>query len=284
MKSPDAYKAYTGHFAWPTLLLTAAVALLFLAAWVGVLSDTLPLWVGSAMSTLAAYLGFTVMHEASHGNIHGRRRGLVRFANALGWIAGVPLLAPYGAFRALHLRHHSHTNHTTKDPDFFVAGSPWTALLRCATTLPRYYFEFGFKPGVADVASVKKERLAVIATVLVYAGLSATLIASGLALEWALLWLLPALLATTVLAFLFDYLPHHPHNVRERFHDTRAIDVRWLDALMLGQNLHLIHHLYPRVPFYRYRAAFDDHRPDLEARGAPIVTGLTARPVRSSAE
>ncbi len=34
---------------------------------------------------------------------------------------------------------------------------------------------------------------------------------------------------------------------------------------------HLVHHLFPRVPFYRYGTCFHALRPDLEARGADIV-------------
>ena len=44
-----------------------------------------------------------------------------------------------------------------------------------------------------------------------------------------------------------------------------------LTTLLLGQNYHLIHHLYPAVPFFRYGACFREIRADLAVRGAPIM-------------
>jgi len=53
-----------------------------------------------------------------------------------------------------------------------------------------------------------------------------------------------------------------------------------LDTPLLGQNLHLVHHLFPRVPFYRYRAVFEAARARIEAEGAPVVRlPGAARPV-----
>ena len=67
--------------------------------------------------------------------------------------------------------------------------------------------------------------------------------------------------------------------------DGKMKPSRWLDAnqsveqmtwapglplLTMWQSYHLVHHLYPRVPFYRYGLCFDDLRPDLEEHGARI--------------
>ncbi|MCO4762393.1 MAG: fatty acid desaturase, partial [Myxococcales bacterium] len=38
----------------------------------------------------------------------------------------------------------------------------------------------------------------------------------------------------------------------------------------LGQNLHSVHHLYPRVPFYRYRTVFDAMAPEMMAKGTEV--------------
>jgi len=56
----------------------------------------------------------------------------------------------------------------------------------------------------------------------------------------------------------------------------------FMPAALLGnlqQDRHLIHHLYPSVPWYRYRAVFRELRPLLEAQGATIE-GLDADPPR----
>jgi fatty acid desaturase len=84
-----------------------------------------------------------------------------------------------------------------------------------------------------------------------------------------------AWLGSAMLAFAFDWLPHVPHQSRERWQHTRAVlfpkPIRGLmDQLLLGQSYHLIHHLYPRVPFFRYRAVFVRLRRYLDDNNAPV--------------
>jgi len=86
----------------------------------------------------------------------------------------------------------------------------------------------------------------------------------------ATVWLGPALIAIVFLALTFDFLPHYPYDSRERFFDTRIYPGRLLNALLLGQNYHLIHHLWTTIPWYRYQRAFRAVRPELEARGSRI--------------
>lgn len=266
------WREHVASPAWPTFALALFVVLGELAIWVARLALGLPLWIGALAATLLAYLAFTVMHEASHGNLHGERRGLKRAGEALGWVAGMTLLAPYPAFRVLHLRHHSYTNHPDKDPDMHVAGSSLLAVLvRCATIVPHYYLSFLFGDASRS-AQAKAERPAVLATTAVYAIVIALLAISGYALEVMTLWVGPAVLASAMLAFAFDWLPHHPHSGRGRMRDTRAIPGLLLEVLLLGQSLHLVHHLWPRVPFYRYGRVFRLVRPALEAQGARIET------------
>jgi len=260
------WRPHVGGIAWPTVGLAGLVAALVAVAW----SGALPLWAGFLVATLAAYLAFTVMHEACHGNIHGKRRRWAKLGEALGWLLSVTLFAPYPAFRVLHLRHHAHTNHPDKDPDFFVAGPLPLAVARGLLTIPSYYAEFLFG-ATAKTKAAQRERRSVVVGLALYLALAVALCAQGLWREVIALWLGPAVVAATLLALAFDWLPHHPHNSRERYRDTRAIDVRLLDLLLLGQNLHLVHHLFPRVPFYRYRAVFDAGRARFEERGAPIV-------------
>jgi hypothetical protein len=47
--------------------------------------------------------------------------------------------------------------------------------------------------------------------------------------------------------------------------------------LLLQQDRHPIHHLYPQIPWYRYRAAFRELRPTLVANGA-IIQGSGTSP------
>ena len=83
--------------------------------------------------------------------------------------------------------------------------------------------------------------------------------------------LLPARLATAALAFAFDYLPHRPHETpaqEDRYRASHVFRERWLTLPLCGQNYHLVHHLYPAVPFYRYGAVWFDQREALLLKGA----------------
>ena len=82
-----------------------------------------------------------------------------------------------------------------------------------------------------------------------------------------------------LLAFAFDYLPHRPHLIparADRFRATHIISGRWLTLPLCCQNYHLVHHLYPAVPFYGYGRVWHDQRDELLARGAREVPLLGA--------
>lgn len=263
-----AWRRHAGFVAWPTLLFSIAV----LGAWIG---TAVLAWRGSlgwaatlVLQSLFAYLGFTTLHEASHGNIAGRHRSLKSLESLLGWLSGLPLIAPYPAFRKLHLEHHRHTNDEHLDPDFWVAGSSrWAILWRCATMLPHYYWRIL----VAAVRSPSARDAATLTALLVYAAAAVALSLAG-HLTWVLAaWIGPALIAATLLAFAFDWLPHQPHDQRDRYRNSRILLFPGLGVLLTNQNFHLVHHLYPRIPFYRYGTFFHEVRLSLAAKGAPIV-------------
>ena len=50
-----------------------------------------------------------------------------------------------------------------------------------------------------------------------------------------------------------------------------------LEWFWLGQNLHSIHHLFPRVPFYRYHALHRRIEPIMRAHGTPILGVFSRR-------
>ena len=260
-----------GGVAWPTVALACGVLGLEAAGWSLALSGRAPVWVASIACTLAAYAGFTVVHEASHGNVHGDVRSMRPLGELLGWLCAVPMLAPFPAFRILHLRHHAHTNHPTKDPDAHVRGDTFLRVLwNCATIVPSYLREI-FVGETSRTEAARAVRASSLAALLAMGAAMVALVASGHGLLLLALWVGPAWVADAFLAFAFDWLPHHPHDVRARYRDTRIIDSSWLAWLLLGQSHHLVHHLWPRVPFHRYVAVFRAARPELEAQGASIV-------------
>jgi hypothetical protein len=88
--------------------------------------------------------------------------------------------------------------------------------------------------------------------------------------EVVVLYWAPMLLSGLVLFYAFDFLPHYPFDSTERFHDTRLQPGRLRHALLLGQNYHLVHHLWVSVPWFRYRRVFTDLEPELRARNVRI--------------
>jgi len=90
------------------------------------------------------------------------------------------------------------------------------------------------------------------------------------------LWLMPHILASALIIYLFAYLTHKPHEVHERYRDTNVFWVKGkilepiANWLYMFQNFHLIHHLFPRIPFYLYPKAFRSLKPVLEKERAHI--------------
>lgn len=109
------------------------------------------------------------------------------------------------------------------------------------------------------------------------------LIAAGHGLDVVFLYLVPQRLAIMYLAWAFDYLPHsrlHHRPTEDRLKTTRnrVGGERWASPILLYQNYHLVHHLHPVVPFYRYLAVWRrNEKADLE--GHPTLSTLRGRPI-----
>ncbi len=250
-------------FAWPTL----AVFILALggwsaAAWLGA-TGQVPTWAAIALGAVAAYLTFTPLHEAIH-------RAVCRapwLNEGVGRLAALPLFSPFIAVRRLHLEHHRHTNDAEHDPDYWSGRGPWLLRpLRWATQDLHYYARLLRAWGSLPRA----ERVELVLNLMVLLGACGALTWSGYGNQVLLFGVLPARLAITFLAYSFDYLPHRPHQVtaaENRYRATHVVDSRVLEVLLLGQCFHLVHHLYPAVPFYRYRQVWVSQRAELVARG-----------------
>ena len=101
---------------------------------------------------------------------------------------------------------------------------------------------------------------------------SAGLIAQGWGIQLVFLWLLPGWLASGVLSMAFDWLPHHPHGDTGRYTNARLLrGGPVLTVLMAAQDAHLVHHLWPNVPFYRYHTVLRGSLAELEANGVVTV-------------
>ena len=271
----EAAKHRMGEFAWPTVVLGVIatggyVAIPFLVA-----ASVLPLWLAMPLMILLAYASYTVLHEAVHGSISGSKKSLRWLNELLGYMAGFVLFIPMTAHRHAHLAHHRHANDAESDPDHVVAGmtaSPLAALRAGERALRSQYVYYMSKRWASGQEGQNlRFCLEVAASVL----LRIAIILLTNAPLTLLLFAVAGIGGTLLTMYLFAYIVHVPHDKIGRYEDTSTILVdgplgKCVTVLWLFQNYHSIHHLFPRVPFYHYARLFDEIRPVLVSKGAPI--------------
>jgi len=193
----------------------------------------------------------------------------------LAWLFVVPIVA-FPTFAYIHIQHHRHANDDAEDPDTFAShGSPWSLPLRWSMAeyfYLRYYLPRARSRPVSELA----ETLVMLALSLT--GL-AIAIATGNIWTLAVVFLIPQRIGLTVLAWWFDWLPHHGLKDTQRTDRYRAtrnrVGAEWLfTPVLLSQNYHLVHHLHPSVPFYRYLRTWKRNEEAYLERNAAISTVL----------
>lgn len=273
--------------AWPTLAMTLALPLSLVGV-IGLgLADALPLWVCAALLTIISYAHYTLVHEAVHNNVVARPKSAAWINTAVGWIGSLGLGTGWPILQRTHVLHHSHTN-TDRDPDIKVKGTLVQLMGKWALTIPTSLVP-AFALRFISPAPYKELRAvlsnAEIAQVSLVTGLTLSLlvvaIATGRVADWIMLWFLPTHLALLILAIFFSWLPHHPFDRTERYLNTRISLWKGGTILLLQQNLHLMHHLWPSVPFYNYARLYRRLRPVLIVEGSRIE-GLVVGPGRRS--
>ena len=271
-------KPYQGMVAWPTVVLAIGIAGAFaLVCTLGTLG-IIPLWLGLILNTFILYADQTPLHEACHGNIAGRDSKWLWMNHLVGYVAGTILLHEYKAFRYMHLAHHRDTNDPDLDPDHWVAvKNPFLVLWRCLTIV-FWYHDYFWKHIAfhAHIPGMRPLTIHIMFVHMLYYGLAIGLSLMGYWREVLMLWIIPHILGSALIIYFFAYLTHKPHEVRERYRDTNVFWFRGkivepiVNWLYLFQNFHLVHHLFPRIPFYNYGGAFRDLKPILDEEKAHI--------------
>jgi beta-carotene hydroxylase len=272
---------YTGSFAWPTVLLFLALVTGYGTVAVWGVSGVLPMWICMLINGVLAYGFYTIHHESNHKNISGRYSQFRWIDHLLGNIAAIPLHLNFVAYAPSHLQHHAHTNDPDRDPDSFMAG-PGKAIF------PRWVVSTIVKtllsiPGVNKLLPlVLPEPLSTTARefttkrkgMMYYnqacLGVLVLSFVFGIGSEVLMLWWLPAQIGALILQVWFVWLPHHDFSQTSRYKNTRIRGWWGSTIMLLGQDHHLIHHLYPRVPFYNYRKLYKEISASLVENGATI--------------
>lgn len=263
---------------WPTLaLLTLSYALWALgttwaAAW----------WLpaGMVLVTFAAALHSSLCHEALHG--HPFRRAWLNEALVF---PALGLVIPYRRFRDTHLAHHHDEILTDPydDPESnYLDPAVWARLpgwqrsvLRVNNTL---LGRMVLGPLVGQVAFMAADWR------LIRAG------APGVLAAWLwhvpavalVLWWIGAIGQMPVWAFLLSsyaalsilkirtFLEHRAHD-RARARTVIIEDRGPLALMFLNNNLHVVHHMHPRVAWYKLPALYRRHRDHYRRRNESYV-------------
>lgn len=248
----------------PTVsLFLASIAVLLLGS-IGYFTGTIPRGLTILLNSAALYIGFTVLHDSVHGVAHRRR--LV--GRALGTVIGFLLTFTYPFFRAIHMRHHAHANNRRLDPDTVTASLPFAAIpfIGGFAVYGSYHYHF-----YRDrLWRTRAELLEVAGCQLFYVCILIISLLGGWLTFLLTLWVFPLIVTLLFLVFTFDYLPHYPHDSTDRLQNARAYGGVMIAVLHLNQNYHLIHHLWPRIPWFRYRQVYLLTRDELARAGARI--------------
>lgn len=259
-------KPLVGGFPWPTVSVFvgvfAGVSIVSALAVHGQLSY----WAAVPINAILIYLIFTPLHEATHGNIAGPDRRFAWLENLIGHASGFLLLAPFPGFRVLHLHHHANTNDPAEDPDYWVKSPTWLGqLMRSLVIQPVYVLHLW---RIARDPVTKRAFAWEIVYIASFVAIVFASWQSGFGRQLTLLWILPGYIGVVLCPVMFDWPVHHPHSERGRYTDSAVLlfppPLRTLmDVVFCGHTYHLVHHLYPRLPFYRYGAAWNALKSEL---------------------
>lgn len=211
----------------PTVLVALASWILWGYAWM----HRLP-----CLAIVAFYAMFTPLHESSHRNISSNK--LIN--DSVGVACGIPLFAQLHTFRAIHRQHHASTNHDT-DPDMWASHGPFIIMPLRWASLFIFYLYYAITHDEIYISYTFYMCLFLCIVMLWIIG------APVLAM-----WIIPQFLATLILAFTLDFLPH-AWLKPGRYRDTRMVSTNFLVAVMtFMQSMHIVHHVNSKIVWWKY--------------------------------
>ena len=261
-------RSFMGRIEWEMILIGIGQCLVWFSLWFLVVQGTLALWLGCVLSILSTSWSYLPSHAGQHGHLSGGNKNLEWLNGFIGQISLIPLAQSHHILKALHLKHHAHTNDPDRDPDYkhgqassalaaavMVHGNTGNEVLKTVERLSKDDPKFGeaiSKGGPAGLLFFFAQMIVAV----VYP------------LETLLLWWLPRKLIVSYLGIVFSYEPHRNLPVG-RYKDTRF----WTNGIPRFLNhsmqIHVMHHMYPRICHFDEPKAIEVLRPFMIARGIP---------------
>lgn len=279
-------REYTGAIAWPTVALVALVLAGVIADFWLFATGALTLAAALPIYAVLTYFSYTPLHEAAHGNIHGGREGLQWLNDLCGYLVAPLIAIPYSTHRVEHFNHHRHTNQPDKDPDYIVSNMRHGLLAFVFSGFHLLWVQNTYLFRSYWATAPRRERVSYFAELGLSIGWRVLFLAlvaregAGALLLWGYL------VGAFFTVYWFAYRPHLPYEEPARYRNTNSLLMpAWMKPLewfWLGQNLHSVHHLFPRVPFYRYHALHRRIEPILRAHGTPIIGVFSREPIAAS--
>lgn len=245
---------------WPTL----ALILLCYTAW-ALLLFAGPLWLKIPFLGVIIALQSSLQHEVLHGHPFRNQR----FNEALVWLS-LNIVIPYTRFRDTHLAHHNDAKLTDPydDPESnYLDPAVWAKLPRAGQLILRFNntligrLAIGPIVGTYGFFACELRRNSREITLQWLGHLPAVIIV--LALVWASatpLWAyaISAYIGLAILK-LRTFLEHSAHD--RCSHRTAIVESSGLFGfLFLNNNLHVVHHKHPNVPWYKLPALYRANR------------------------
>jgi len=276
-------KEYTGGLAWPTVILVALVLSAFVANLWLFAADLAPLWAATLIYAALTYMSYTPLHEAAHGNIHGSHERLQWLNDLCGYLVAPLIMVPYSTHKVEHFTHHRYTNQPGKDPDFILSGMRHGFLAFIVCGFKSFWTQNTFLFRDYWATASRRERAVYFAEVALAIGWRVAFLALIPAASTLVLLVAGYLAGGFFTAYWFAYRPHLPYEEPARYRNTNSLIMPvWMKPLewfWLGQNLHSVHHLFPRTPFYRYHALHRKIEPIMRAHGTPVIGIFHRRPI-----
>lgn len=251
------------RFAWPTIIMFIICAGIIVGSTLAAIYGYTSYLTTCLINGVAGYFLFSPMHDAIHSAI-GNSKQLNLWVGRITFLYFSSLVA-FELMRHVHFRHHRNANGAGDEADYVVQSGPaWLRPLKWPFIDLIYGWKYLGYWKERPKSEIRNVIIMFLATMVVWPWL----IINGYLTELLMFWIIPQRISFFFISFIFVYLPHVPHEVPEQENAYRATSNRsgmeWLfSPLMMYQNYHLVHHLYPNIPFYRmvkiWNAGLDEH-------------------------